>query len=278
MRLFVFLISFCVAFIMAHLFFADSNNVKIAAYVRVKDEINTVIPCLDSIDGLFDKIVIIHSNEPDDGSVDAMNTWCKWRLNCHIYEYPYAVIPSHQGNQKKIKYENSLAAYNNFGLSKFEPEEYVAKIDADQIYIHPHLKQTLDFIRSQDKINDKISYGIKGYNTFIYKGKLVKFEPNKMNGGRDSFIIKRKYMERFNNAIHYEKLKNTSDISYRVLSAPSHWFHFMKNLKTKGNIRQNDDVNINETAPLSNNEKQEFEQYIRPLLIKHNSSYKNISL
>ena len=52
----------------------------------------------------------------------------------------------------------------------------------------------------------------------------------------------------------------------------------MKNLKTKGNIRQNDDVNINETAPLSNNEKQEFEQYIRPLLIKHNSSYKNISL
>ena len=45
---------------------------KIAAYIRVKNEIKTIIPCLDSIDGLFDKIVIIHSNEPDDGSVAAM--------------------------------------------------------------------------------------------------------------------------------------------------------------------------------------------------------------
>lgn len=47
-------------------------HAKFAAFVRVKDEINTVIPCLNSIDGLFDKIVIIHSNEPDDGSVKAM--------------------------------------------------------------------------------------------------------------------------------------------------------------------------------------------------------------
>ena len=81
--------------------FMNPPHTKIAAFVRVKNEINTVIPCLNSIDGLFDKIVIIHSNEPDGGSVKAMRKWCKWRFNCHIYEYPHAVYPAHTTNQKK---------------------------------------------------------------------------------------------------------------------------------------------------------------------------------
>ncbi|MBR4927463.1 MAG: hypothetical protein IKY98_03960 [Alphaproteobacteria bacterium] len=208
MPYFVFTLFFIIGFVFEIVSFQQSSTAKFAAFIRVKDEIKTVIPCLNSIDGLFDKIVIIHSNEPDDGSVKAMNKWCNKRSYCHIYEYPHTVYGSHTANQKEIKYENSLASYYNFGLDKFDPEEYVVKIDADQIYIKPHLKETLDLIRKKDKENDFISYGMKGYNTYPYKGKLVKYKSTPKNGGDDSFIIKRKYMENFYNATYFEKLKN----------------------------------------------------------------------
>lgn len=253
-----------------------ADTVRFAAFVRVKDEIKTVIPCLDSIDGVFDKIVIIHSNEPDDGSVKAMKKWCKGRLNCHIYEYSHAVIPSHQGNQKKIQYENSLAAYNNFGLEKFEPEEYVVKIDADQIYIRPQLKETLNIIRQKDKENDAFWYGIRGYNTYPYQGKLVAYKPTSMNGGKDSFIVKRKYIEKFHNNIHYETIKNIYNLPAYIFKEP-HWFHFMKTLKSNGVVRSTDDAEENEIKKLSDSQIQQFNLYIKPLLEKHHSPYKNLS-
>lgn len=267
-----FVISFLSGIIIAY-----QPTPKIAAYIRVKNEIKTIIPCLDSIDGLFDKIVIIHSNEPDDGSVAAMKKWCKWRLNCHIYEYPHAVMPSHTTNQQKIKYENSLAAYYNFGLEKFDPDEYVAKIDADQIYIKPKLKEMLDFIRMQDKTDDFIFYGVLGYNTFEYKGKLVKYANRPINGGFDHFIVKRKYIKNFVNFVYYENLEYLPNLKRHLTKTPS-WFHFMKTFKKGFKQYPLDTLNPHETQLLSPFEKQEFEQYIRPLLKKHNSVYKNISL
>ncbi|MBQ3034818.1 MAG: hypothetical protein IJD25_02065, partial [Alphaproteobacteria bacterium] len=99
---------------------------KVAAFLRVKDEIKTIEPCLNSIDGVFDKVVIIHSNEKDDGSIAFMNEWCSKRKECEIHEYPHAVVPSHDKRYKsKVPFENTLVAYNNFGLSFFEPEEWV---------------------------------------------------------------------------------------------------------------------------------------------------------
>ncbi len=278
MPYFIFIIFFIVGFVFEIFNLHHTSNVRFAAFVRVKDEIKTVIPCLNSIDGLFDKIVIIHSNEPDDGSVDAMNKWCRRRPYCHIYEYPYTVYGAHTANQKKIKYENSLAGYYNFGLEKFKPEEYVVKIDADQIYITPHLKNTLNDIRQKDKINDFVSYGIKGYNTYPHKGKLVKYKPKAMNGGQDAFIIKRKYMENFYNSTYYEKLKVAKGIPYNIIPFPAHWFHFMKTLKLNGVIRSPDEATSADIEYLSDTEKKEFEQDIRPLLKKSNSPYKNLSL
>ena len=266
-----FIISFGIGFACT-----NPHRPTIAAFVRVKNEIKTIIPCLESIDGVFDKIIIIHSNEPDDGSIKVMNNWCQKRKACHIYEYPHAVIPSHTQNQKRIKYENSLAAYYNFGLEKFEPDDYVVKIDADQIYITPHLKQTFDFIRMRDAENDFVLYGIKGYNTFSHKGRLVKYAGGQMNGGFDSFIIKRKYMKKFINLIYYETLSYHSDIKSKLIGG-SHWFHFMKTLKNKGKTRPTDTAKESEMVPLTQREQQEFETYIRPLLEKYQSPYKNLS-
>ena len=84
-------------------------------------------------------------------------------------------------------------------------------------------------------------------------------------------------MKKFNNTKNYEILKKESAIKNYVIKTPSHWFHFMKTLKKNGIIRERNEVNANEIEFLSETEKQEFEQYIRPLLKKQNSTYKNLS-
>ncbi|MGN1062709.1 MAG: hypothetical protein ACI4QM_00080, partial [Alphaproteobacteria bacterium] len=234
---------------------AKESDVQVSAFVRVKDEINTIIPSLNSIDGIFDRIIIIHSNEQDDGSVQAMQDWCSKRSYCLIFEYPHAVIPSHDKRLATAAPENTLAAYYQFGLEKFNPEEYVCKIDGDQIYLTDKLKKVIEFIRRQDKEDDKISYGISGYNTFIYKGQLVKWRPRPINGGTDCFIIKRKYLKGFRQSRYYEKHVSEINLTYHLFPTPL-WFHFQKTLKAHGIQRQLDEVKPQETIPLSKTEKQ----------------------
>ncbi len=55
--------------------YVDNTKVKVAAFIRIKNEINTIEACLNSIKDVFDKIVIIHSNEPDDGMNKLAHQW-----------------------------------------------------------------------------------------------------------------------------------------------------------------------------------------------------------
>ena len=73
----------------------ESQEEVIAAFVRVKNEINTIEACLNSIEGVFDKIVIIYVDEPDDGTVAFVKKWCDKRKECIHSAYPYTVFPSH---------------------------------------------------------------------------------------------------------------------------------------------------------------------------------------
>lgn len=241
---------------------------RICAFLRVKNEINTIEACLTSIDGVFDKIVIIHSNEPDDGTVSFMNNWCAQRTYCEIHEYPYHVVPSHneQYTTKSVKPENTLAAYYNFGLQFFEPEDWVVKIDADQVYLTERLKKFIQPFKTG--IADKTkTYGLTGFNSFIKNHELVLFKHH-INGGRDSFFVKRKYIKPFIQTQHYE----VSNISapFATISDPV-WFHFMKSLKSGGKVRSNDQASSDEIRYLSQEQKMLFETHIRPLL--KNSPY-----
>lgn len=272
LKLFVFIFGFIFGF-----FLYDGNPpTRISAFVRVKDEIKTVIPMLNSIDGIFDRIIIIHSNEPDDGSVKAMQEWCGKRPYCLIYEYPHAVIPSHDNRLKKVPFENTLAAYYQFGLDKFMPEEYVCKIDGDQIYMTERLKEIINQIRTQDKRINVTAYGMKGYNTYVHKGKLVKFKPAPLNGGKDGYIIKRKYFNDFKQGKYYEIPRYNVDLTYYIFNPPV-WFHFMKSLKNMGKTRSLEDAKPDEIDPLTDEEKGLFEKYIRPRL-EQGSPYKNLQL
>lgn len=243
----------------------------ISAYIRVKNEIKTIEACLNSIDGVFDKIVIIHSHEKDDGSIAFMNKWCQERKYCEIHEYPYDVIPSHDARYKHdVNHKNTFAAYYNFGLQFFQPEEWVVKIDADQVYIKPKLEEFLQQFKNGTANSHKI-YGLTGYNTFVLKDQLIKYRNLEINGGSGSFIIKRKNILHFKQHKYYEVLETNKTYA---LSSPPVWFHFQKNLKSNGKIRELSEVNTEEIIPLSIEEKTLFEEYIRPLLI--NSPYYKI--
>ena len=248
---------------------------KVSAFLRVKDEIKTIEACLNSIDGVFDKIVIIHSNEKDDGSVAFMNEWCKYRPTCEIHEYPYRVIPAHQPEYKtKYDYNNSLAAYYNFGLKFFEPEEWVVKIDADQVYIKDRLKDVISFIRDEADLDG--FYGIKGYNTFAWKGYLVKYHHLPINGYQgDSFIVKRKYIKKFKQTEYYELLKLTHPKRINVFDTPV-WFHFFKNLKRGETVKNNDSASNQDVLFLLEEERRLFNENILPYL--ENSPYRGLKL
>ena len=250
-------------------------NYKVSAYLRVKDEINTIEACLNSIDGLFDRVVIIHSNEDDDGTVAFINEYSKSHSAIEIHEYPHAVIPSHHECYKsKYAYKNSLAAYNNFGLSFFEPEEYVVKIDADQVYMTEFLKKGINEILSNAQENTK--YALRGYNTFIYKGQLVKYAPVPVNGNSgERYFVKRKYIDKFVQQGMFEHLLY-KDIKFDGMWNRAVWFHFMKNLKTQGVIRENDTARNDEIEYLSQEEAELYNTHIHPLLI--NSPYCNLKL
>ncbi len=252
-----------------------NNQEKISAFLRVKDEIKTIEACLNSIDGVFDRIVIIHSNEKDDGSVALMNEWCSKRKECEIHEYPHKVIPSHDKRyRQRVPYENTLAAYNNFGLQLFEPEEWVVKIDGDQVYLKNRLKEYVDFVRTKGE--DNVKYFFIGYNTFAWNNYFVKFKAGPINGKfGDSYFVKRKNIDLFkqNNVFESIILKNV--VREEEFNQPV-WFHFMKTLKMKGNIQENDTASKETFVFLSEEEKHLFQESILPYL--ENSPYRDLKL
>ena len=246
---------------------------KISAFLRVKDEIKTIEACLNSIDGVFDRIVIIHSNEKDDGSVALMNEWCSKRKECEIHEYPFAVVPSHDKRytQKKVSYENTLAAYNNFGLQLFEPEEWVVKIDADQVYLKKNLKKFVQKVRQS--VNDDEIYLMHGYNSFAWNGKLVLLKEEPIIGThRDHFAIKRKNLNDFKQCMYWEcyVLKNRLSRVY-VPATEILWFHFKKEIKKATFKIPKDKLRKDEVLFFNAEGERLFNDEIRPLL--KNSPY-----
>lgn len=242
---------------------------KIGAYIRIKNEMHTLPTVLTSIDGFFDKIVIIHSNEADDGSNAYAKKWCDKQPICKIYEYPYAVIPSHDNRYKDAyKYENSLAAYYQFGLDKFEPEEWVMKIDADQVYIRPRLKEVLTQVRTTPN-NDSFLYSVYGFNTLVWHNQLVKFTARPFNGKMlDNFIIKRKNITHFSQEEYWELAHYNKNLTTVNMPLPI-WFHFMKSLKiVKKPERQNKTLEKEEVSFLTPDEKRLYQTYIAPLFEK----------
>lgn len=253
-----------------------SDKFRTAAFFRVKNEIKTIEAALNSIDGVFDHIVIIHSNEPDDGSVAVMQKWCAARLICEIHAYPHVVFPSHDSRYQSGDYrlENTLAAYYEFGLSFFEPDEWVMKLDGDQVYLTDQLKKTIAYVKEHHETEENTRFGMRGYNTYPYRGRLVKYKISH-NGGGDAFFMRRDKIKGFSQNRFYETLNTVNGLKTRILPG-LHWFHFMKTLKMQGVTRPTDDALEEERLPLSDAEWTLYKELILPLLEKARSPYADL--
>lgn len=261
-------------------FYSGQN--KFVAFIRVKNEIKTLEACLDSIDGVFHRIVLIHSNEPDDGSIEFMNKWCQKRPYCEIHEYPHTVLPANDLRyQYNPPYRNTLAAYYNFGLSFFEPEDWVVKIDADQIYITSALLQTLQKIDKKTQKTDRYFFGITGINSMVWRNRLVKKREAPIIGLQsDHFIIKRKYIKTFTQEPYWEKIQlmDNPRLTRGLFLSEICWFHFSKAIKRKYTQYSAKDIPLTETLPLTNSDKKLYRQWILPRLEKMNSPYKDLTI
>ncbi len=245
-----------------------SPQPKVSAFLRVKNEIKTLSACLKSIDGVFDRVVILFYPEKDDGSIAHLTEWCRARKECVLAPYPHEVYPSHDARYQDPavrKSVHSLAAYYNHGLALFEPDEWVVKIDADQVYLTNSLKRLVAFLKMEK--DPWIAYGIKGYNTFSRKGVFVSFKPGPINGGTDSFIIRRRHLKGFLQGPFFEKKQVAPNVHTTVLEG-FYWFHFLKRLAAFGTVRSTDETTPDEILPLSEEQKKIFEKEIRPLFRK----------
>lgn len=155
----------------------------ITALIRYYNDRHTLLPCLESIRGVFDEIVIVHQT-CDDYSEDLLARIREKHFpslageSIHTYEYPWFVYPPHYPAEWPEPEEvNTLANYCNYGLSKIRTEHFL-KIDADQIYFRNILKEMVDAGRSE-----KVDYAGSGINIFIDKEGECLIDPKHPGNG-----------------------------------------------------------------------------------------------
>lgn len=146
------------------------NKVEPWAFIRVKNERTTLLASLNSILPVIHKGVIAY-NDCTDGSDKIIEKFCSENPGFIPFRYPYYVEPS--GSQKyatdELDYKNTLAGYYNAALKIIPKNEWLIKIDVDQIYFASILEHS--FYLPKHK-NDIVFYSrlnlVKDKNNLLY--------------------------------------------------------------------------------------------------------------
>lgn len=237
---------------------------SITAYIRLANEENTIIPCLESIKDIFDEILILHSDITDN-SLELIYNYKHQKLN--IKNYPYSVIPPHSKEYETGEYilERSLASYYNFGL-QYIKTDLLMKIDADQIYFHENLKMLVEQVKRVEK---DIYFGCKGYNCVINNDKIYLHKNQRYNGGHDHFIIPTNSAS-FIQTKYWEKLSLKFPIIYEQ-QCNLCWFHMKKGHRYNNKFVSGNTYPQESLVCFNEELIQKYEKYILPLLIKTQS-------
>jgi hypothetical protein len=244
---------------------------NITGYIRLANEEHTILPCLDSIKNIFDKILILHSNITD-SSLELINRYINQNniTNIEIQKYPYDVIPylSVEYATNSYKHQNSLAAYHNFGL-QFIETDFLMKIDADQIYINSKLKDYVNTI-ANDK-SQKI-FCMTGHNCIVSRNRIYLDKNRPINGGTDHFCVPVKN-------IYFVQEKRWELIKFKEFKPKFHvpkttfWFHLQDGRRFDGTFTSGDDCDPNSLQCFDETLIPIYEKYILPLLQKFDSKY-----
>lgn len=133
-----------------------SHKVDPWAFVRVKNERATLLASLNSILPVIHKGVIGY-NDCTDGSDKIVEQFCHENPGFIPFRYPHYVEPAGSVKYKtgELKEENTLAGYYNAVLQMIPPNEWLIKIDVDQIYFPKILEHSFYLPRTT---NDMVSY------------------------------------------------------------------------------------------------------------------------
>lgn len=247
---------------------------SITAYIRLYNEENTILPCLESIKNIFDKVLIIYS-EITDRSLDLVYDYINQNNinNFLIKQYPYSVLPPHSKEYKNNSYDynHSLASYYNFGL-QFIETDLLMKIDADQIYLTESLR---DLVKNSCKTLDKNNaIACMGNNCIIHNNKLMIHNKQPFNGGHDHFIIYTDNADFIQNN-QWELLIPKQKTEF-YCDKKMYWFHMKDGHWYNDQFISSNQYDIASLRDLDSNLINLYKTHILPILIKTNSKYQNL--
>ncbi|WP_300221978.1 hypothetical protein [uncultured Helicobacter sp.] len=207
-------------------YFKDANHPQSSlnpwAFIQVCNEKPTLKQSLSSIAPAFSRGIIVY-NECSDGSDRIIKEFCKTHTGFIAVEYPYQVAPCrHKKNQRE--YKKGLDDYYNFALSFIPQDEWLIKIDVDQIYDFEKLKQTFSYPKTKD---DMVYYF--RLNLHCFHGKIYIEKNNPISVPCDHWLI-------CNRRLHFiEDIQEETDeeiFSWELLKIPFKYNAIPANLNT----------------------------------------------
>lgn len=168
------------------------NPVDMYAFIRVKNEINTVQTCLESILPYISKGVIgyhkLSLGEVDDGTEEYIKEFCKKNKGFKLFKYNYEVYPANHEKYKKLESipkENRLDTYYNAVLSEIPKGKWLVKIDCDHVYETEKLKN-IAFLPKKESDIIKFSR----MNLHFENNELFVIEKNSIYEPGDHWLLK----------------------------------------------------------------------------------------
>lgn len=201
------------------------------AFIRVKDEDLTLKQSLNSILGAINRGIIVY-NECNDFNISIIKEFCEKNKGFIYKEYPYEVLEI-EHNIEEREYKKKLSDYYNFALSFIPENEWLIKIDCDQIYEADLLKDSFNMIR-----NDYDSILYFRMNLHIKDNKVYLFKDEPITEHYDHWIIKNNNLSFYEKILEhdfykiksYEMLDINRKVNFKVYKyLTTYHFRYMKN-------------------------------------------------
>lgn len=170
------------------------------AFIRVHNEIATIKTCMESIQPVIKKGVIGYhlplDNQQDDGTIRYLENFCKQNPGYQLIQYPHKVYPANHPiykNIDQVPVEERLDSFYNAILAHIPQNEWLIKIDADQIYHTAILSVLLQ--KNFDK-NLVVWFGRYNLHYDFYTKKLFNINNPFISREKDHWLI-------YNNNLHF---------------------------------------------------------------------------
>ncbi|MCE3047471.1 beta-1,4-N-acetylgalactosamyltransferase [Helicobacter kayseriensis] len=212
------------------------------AFIRVKDEFLTLQKSLDSILGAIKRGVIVYHECMDDSEQIILN-FCTKNPDFICVRYPYAVLQNvHTDKEREAQDRHKMYEYYNFALNLIPKNQWLIKIDADQIYDAQKLKESFSLVQYQ---NDVVFYC--RINLHLEGKRLLLIKNSPISDVDDHWLIFNQDLS-FVDHIHSIENQNGNKIfhtweflsigfSFRAIQAPLVTWHFPQ-MKARRNIDQ----------------------------------------